>query len=492
LPQKFLTTTADRRSVLGAGLTGLVASMGWTTPAHATATSAGIDDLLDLSASAYGTVGHSVAVLRRGRLVYSRYAGLSDRETRAPITDASVYPLFSISKLFLIVELLKAQRAGRIDLSEPLGAIRAGLPPAWTGITLAQALAHVSGLPDYIPDHVEQNEDQAFAAIEALPLRFVPGTRNDYNQTNFLFARTALEQATGTPLTALVEHQFRSVGMRRTGYHVEGQPLLPGLVSSYRPAPGRDRPPLPYVSPSWPAYTFGSRGVFSTLPELVRWSEALLRGALVPLAALRESWSPFAMPSSDAAWHTHGWEYYRHVDVTIVGHGGDVRLVWRHFFRQADPDDSATVIYLDNGGRTTFDRHRLATLIADRVMPGAARQGEEQEEALYRGLASGRWDQAVGPVAATIPADQLEATVNRVGYDAMNILDAEAALPVFRWNAERFPRSSNAHDSLGEAYRAAGQLHRARDSYRRALTLDPTNDRIRTTINDLDHPARPR
>ena len=492
LPQKFLTTTADRRSVLGAGLTGLVASMGWTTPAHATATSAGIDDLLDLSASAYGTVGHSVAVLRRGRLVYSRYAGLSDRETRAPITDASVYPLFSISKLFLIVELLKAQRAGRIDLSEPLGAIRAGLPPAWTGITLAQALAHVSGLPDYIPDHVEQNEDQAFAAIEALPLRFVPGTRNDYNQTNFLFARTALEQATGTPLTALVEHQFRSVGMRRTGYHVEGQPLLPGLVSSYRPAPGRDRPPLPYVSPSWPAYTFGSRGVFTTLPDLVRWSEALLRGALVPLAALRESWSPFAMPSSDAAWHTHGWEYYRHVDVTIVGHGGDVRLVWRHFFRQADPDDSATVIYLDNGGRTTFDRHRLATLIADRVMPGAARQGEEQEEALYRGLASGRWDQAVGPVAATIPADQLEATVNRVGYDAMNILDAEAALPVFRWNAERFPRSSNAHDSLGEAYRAAGQLHRARDSYRRALTLDPTNDRIRTTINDLDHPARPR
>jgi len=76
LPKIFLTATADRRSVLGAGLTGLLASMGWTTPVHATAASAGIDDLLDLSASAYGTVGHSVAVLRRGRLVYSRYAGL--------------------------------------------------------------------------------------------------------------------------------------------------------------------------------------------------------------------------------------------------------------------------------------------------------------------------------------------------------------------------------------------------------------------------------
>jgi len=74
----------------------------------------------------------------------------------------------------------------------------------------------------------------------------------------------------------------------------------------------------------------------------------------------------------------------------------------------------------------------------------------------------------------------------------MNILDADAALPVFRWNAERFPHSANAHDSLAEAFRAAGQLDRARDSYQRALTLDPSNDRIRATINDLDHPTRPR
>jgi CubicO group peptidase (beta-lactamase class C family) len=484
LPQTFHVPDADRRSILGLGLTGLAASLGWNAAAQTATASPGIDDLLDLSASAYGTVGHSVAVLRRGRLVYSRHAGLSDRETGTPITDRSVYPLFSISKLFLIVELLKAHSAGLIDFNEPLGAIRAGLPPAWTGITLAQTLAHVSGLPDYIPDHVAPTEDAAFVAIAALPLRFGPGARNDYNQTNFLFARNALEQATRTPLTALVGQQFRSVGMPHTGYHIAGQPELPDLVSSYRPAPGRDRPPLPYISPSWPAYTFGSRGVFTTLPDLVRWSQALLSGKLVSLAALRDSWVPFAMPSGNAAWHTHGWEYYRHDDVTIVGHGGEVRLVWRHFFREGAPDDSATVIYLDNGGRTTFDRHRLATLLADHVMPGAARKGEAQEEALYRGLAAGRWDQAVAAIMATMPADQLEATVNRVGYDAMNILDAEAALPAFQWNVERFPRSSNAHDSLGDAYRAAGQIDRAKDSYRRTLALDPANERLKATIND--------
>ncbi|QBE93210.1 hypothetical protein BRX36_11910 [Sphingomonas sp. S-NIH.Pt1_0416] len=489
LRQTFHLPDTDRRRVLALGLSGLMTSIGWATTVHATEPSAAIDDLLDRSADAYGTVGHSVAVLRRGRLVYSRHAGLSDRETGAPITDASVYPLFSISKLFVIVELLKARQAGLINLDASLATIRAGLPSAWAGITLLQALAHVSGLPDYIPDHVEPTDEQAFASIATLPLRFAPGSRNEYNQTNFLFAKKALEQATRTPLTNLTGRQFARAGMTRTSYHVEGQPRLPDLVSSYRPAPKRDRPPLPYVSPSWPAYTFGSRGVFTTLPDLVRWSQALLYGALVPLAALRESWSPFAMPSRNAAWHTHGWEYYRHDDVTIVGHGGEARLVWRHFFRQADPDDSATVIYLDNGGRTTFDRHRLATLVADRVMPGVARKDEEQEEALYRGMASGRWEQASATVAAAISTDRLEAIVNRVGYDAMNILDAEAALPVFRWNAERFPRSANAHDSLGEAYRAAGQCDRAKESYARALALDPANDRLKATIDELNQAA---
>ncbi|WP_204350390.1 hypothetical protein, partial [Klebsiella pneumoniae] len=38
-----------------------------------------LDALLDATASAYGTVGYSVAVLRRGRLVHLRHAGLADR-----------------------------------------------------------------------------------------------------------------------------------------------------------------------------------------------------------------------------------------------------------------------------------------------------------------------------------------------------------------------------------------------------------------------------
>lgn len=484
MPKTLPVADPARRRVLNLGLSGLAASFIRTPAAGAALVSSNIDNLLDVSASAYGTVGYSVAVLRRGKLVHTRHAGLADREMGVPITDRSVYPIFSISKVFVVVELLKAQERGLIDLDMPLGAIRSGLPETWAGISLAQALAHVSGLPDYIPDHVEPTEDQAFAAIASLPLRFAPGTRNDYNQTNFLFARLALEKATGTPLTSLVGGQFRAAGMRHAAY--AGKRLSPpGLVTTYRPVAKRDRPPTAYLPERWPPYTFGSGGVCASLADMVAWSQSLLSGALIPLAPLHASWKPFPMPGGGTAWHTHGWEYYRHGDVTIVGHGGGVRLVWRHFFRTDDPADCATVVYFDNGGRTTFDRHRLATLIADRVMPGAARAEEDQEEALYRGLASGQWDSAAASVAARAPADRVEAIVNRVGYDAMSILDASAALPAFLWNARRFPKSANAHDSLGEAYRAMGRFEQARESYQRALALDPSNARIEAVLREL-------
>ncbi|WP_137863351.1 MULTISPECIES: serine hydrolase [unclassified Sphingomonas] len=495
MPSQDHLLLSDRRHVLGLGLAGVAAPAMRMPGARAFAgesIATQLDALLDATASAYGTVGYSVAVLRRGRLVHLRHAGLADRDTGAPITDRSVYPIFSVSKLFLVVELLKAARRGVLDPSMSLGRIRDGLPDAWRRITLAQALAHVSGLPDYIPDFVAPTEEGALAAIRDKPLRFATGTRNDYNQTNMLFARQALEQAAGAPLTVLAASQFRAAGLRHTGYHTgypRGAVRLPGLVSSYRPVPGRDGPPAPFALPSMPAYTFGSTGVFTTMADMVRWSQALLRGDLLPLETLRASWAPFAMPSGAAAWHTHGWEYYRHGDVTIVGHGGDVRLVWRHFFRAADPDDCATAIYFDNGGRSTFDRHRLVTLLADLVMPGAARATELREEALFRGLASGRWDAAIAGLKATTPPQLVEEIVNRVGYDAMQILDAETALPPFEWNVREFSRSPNAHDSLGEAYRATGRIDAARASYARALALDPGNARIKAIVGDLAPPS---
>jgi len=48
------------------------------------------------------------------------------------------------------------------------------------------------------------------------------------------------------------------------------------------------------------------------------------------------------------------------------------------------------------------------------------------------------------------------------------------------------PDSGNAHDSLGEAYLAAGSESQAIASYRRSLELTPDNDNARQALERLE------
>jgi glyoxylase-like metal-dependent hydrolase (beta-lactamase superfamily II) len=66
-----------------------------------------------------------------------------------------------------------------------------------------------------------------------------------------------------------------------------------------------------------------------------------------------------------------------------------------------------------------------------------------------------------------------ENQLNALGYQLMWRDMFDAAIEVFKLNVEAYPESANPHDSLGEAYMAAGDDERAIESYQKALALDP-------------------
>jgi enterochelin esterase family protein len=83
-------------------------------------------------------------------------------------------------------------------------------------------------------------------------------------------------------------------------------------------------------------------------------------------------------------------------------------------------------------------------------------------------------------------ADADEPTVNAAGYVLLGVERAKDAIPIFALNTERFPKSGNAHDSLGEAYYVAGDRKNALASYKRSLALDPKNTNAKKMIAFLN------
>jgi len=64
-----------------------------------------------------------------------------------------------------------------------------------------------------------------------------------------------------------------------------------------------------------------------------------------------------------------------------------------------------------------------------------------------------------------------ENTINRIGYNYLQIENYDKAIEIFKENVKRFPNSANVYDSLGEAYEKNKQLKLAIKNYQKAYEL---------------------
>jgi tetratricopeptide (TPR) repeat protein len=86
--------------------------------------------------------------------------------------------------------------------------------------------------------------------------------------------------------------------------------------------------------------------------------------------------------------------------------------------------------------------------------------------------------------AATVEQKALaianEAQINQLGYMyLLQIRDVDRAIALFRHNTEKFPDSWNVWDSLGEGLAAKGDKAGAIESYSKALSMAPEDQRQR-------------
>jgi tetratricopeptide (TPR) repeat protein len=72
--------------------------------------------------------------------------------------------------------------------------------------------------------------------------------------------------------------------------------------------------------------------------------------------------------------------------------------------------------------------------------------------------------------------------VEFIGYQIVKMGDFKAAIDLLRANAADYPRSASAQYALGRAYKAAGNPALARESFEKALQIDPTFHKARDAM----------
>jgi pimeloyl-ACP methyl ester carboxylesterase len=79
-------------------------------------------------------------------------------------------------------------------------------------------------------------------------------------------------------------------------------------------------------------------------------------------------------------------------------------------------------------------------------------------------------------IKATYPSGSLtEGTLNKLGYQELNLEHINAAIALFELNTTMYPDAFNVYDSLGEAYLKAGKKDKAIRNYEKSIVLNPSN-----------------
>jgi len=218
--------------------------------------------------------GAVVLVARNGELIYRDTTGFQDVGTRAPMTQDTLFRLYSMSKPITSVAVMMLAEQGKLALDEPLdrfvpefkgarvyvsGAVdHMVTEPVRRPITIADLLTHTSGLTyhftgntpvhQYYRQHGVKRDTPvgslptdapAATTLEELvhrlaraPLLHQPGQQFDYSYSTTVLGYV-IERASGQPLDRFLQARlFGPLRMQHTGFFVEG-PQLDHFVTNY-------------------------------------------------------------------------------------------------------------------------------------------------------------------------------------------------------------------------------------------------------------------
>lgn len=243
-----------------------------------------IDAAVQETLAGTGTPRAAVAVSIGGEILTSG-VGASDLDARDPIPANARFPLYSISKTYLAIAILRLVEAGQIGLDDPLSTVLPHRAPAQP-ITIRQLLDHTGGVPDYGTMPKYSADPRLDPATPWTIDQFLDRTLD-----KGLLLRLVIERVTGLALReALYQLVIDPVRLRDTTVITslaDLQVYRPGYSAQFV-----DAGTLGDVRPLYDPGRVSHGLVGATASDVARLLDALVGGRIVGLAIVDIEWTP--------------------------------------------------------------------------------------------------------------------------------------------------------------------------------------------------------
>lgn len=240
------------------------------------------------------------------------------------------FNIASIGKMFTAVAIAQLAEAGKLSFDDRISKYidASWLPASVSGrISIAQLLAHSDGLAEFLTKEAAYQSSRALyrehddlkPLLQGMQPEFEPGTKYYYANTGYVLLGVIIQKISGQNYYDYVrQHIYQPAGMKDTDSYALDQ-AVENLATGYLNSPGDMRESS--FEGLLRGFSFGCG--YSTVHDLLRFTEALQNGKLLQPETLKTLWqnhAPEATPKRGG--YGYGFELASSPLGPVVGHSG--------------------------------------------------------------------------------------------------------------------------------------------------------------------------
>ena len=249
-----------------------------------------LDRALERLVATDGGPPGAIAIVQRGGERRVHAAGVGDAGRGTPQRARDHMRIASTSKAFSGAAALSLVQRGVLSPDDTIGRWLPEQPDAWHDVTLAQLLQHTSGLPDFTASQafadavtssprVAPPPDELLGYVADEPLRFRPGSRYRYSNSDNIAVGLIVQAATGRTYPAVLSSRVLGpLRLGRTSLRPAVRIPRPLMRGYDVPDAGAPRDVSEVVA--FGGWAWASGGIVSTPDNLNRFIRAYVGGRL--------------------------------------------------------------------------------------------------------------------------------------------------------------------------------------------------------------------
>jgi CubicO group peptidase (beta-lactamase class C family) len=309
--------------------------------------------------------GASIAVSKKGKILYSTGYGAANLEYDVPNSPSTIFHIASISKQFTAFSVTMLADQGKLSLDDDIRKYIPEVPDFGEKITLKHLIHHTSGLRDqwnllamagWRLDDVITREQILRLISHQQALNFKPGEEYLYCNTGYTLLAETVSRVTGESFSEWTKiNIFEPLDMRNTLFYDDHEKIVKNRAYSYSVAPnGYKKNVLSYAN-------VGATSLFTTVEDLSKWAwnfEDIKVGNPQIMAQMDERG---ILNKGDTIGYAFGQGIGEYKGLATRRHGGADAGYRTHLLRF--PEQQVDIVVLSNLG--SFNTSRKANEIAD-------------------------------------------------------------------------------------------------------------------------------